>query len=277
MTSEIPDMGAEQSLFITTRTKEQTPFIFNIGFYLFLAACCLSCPLKTYIMKKTKLIPLKVTKVYFYDPSKPSVPSQAINGPAPDRVINSAQSVKSDFDKMTTMGSLGNDFPQSRSIENLNYQKVLLDAVTYRQNLAEKQPNKHSAKPIQDTDKTKQIPNTDTQGTNTPVQQQQQQQQFVLLSPAFSAGNKTFLLSPMGDPRTDTPSKLVLVPLENIDTATQGSPGGTQTHRHTDTEIRNRDTESAAANSYSVYLQQNNLTSYQAHNSRYKQWNMMVR
>jgi len=126
VTSEIPDMGPEQSLFITTRTKEQTPFIFNIGFYLFLAVCCLSCPLKTYIMKKTKLIPLKVTKVYFYDPSKPSavlVPSQAINGPAPDRVINSTQSVKSDYDKMNTMGSIGNDFPQSRSIENLNYQK----------------------------------------------------------------------------------------------------------------------------------------------------------
>jgi len=126
VTSEIPDMGPEQSLFITTRTKEQTPFIFNIGFYLFLAVCCLSCPLKTYIMKKTKLIPLKVTKVYFYDPSKPSavlVPSQAINGPAPDRVINSTQSVKSDYDKMNTMGSISNDFPQSRSIENLNYQK----------------------------------------------------------------------------------------------------------------------------------------------------------
>lgn len=224
-------------------------------------------------MKKTKLIPLKVTKVYFYDPSKPSVPSQAINGPAPDRVINSTQSVKSDFDKMNTMGG-SNDFPQSRSIENLNYQKVLLDAVTYRHNLADKQNSKNSAKiSQQDMVKTKQISNTDTQGTNTPIANQQ----IVLLSPAFCPGNKTFLLSPMADPRNEphTPSKLVLVPLE--DTPTQVLTGATQTHRHTDTEIRNRDTECAAANSYSVFLQQNNLTSYQAPNSRYKQWNMMVR
>jgi len=293
VTSEIPDMGPEQSLFITTRTKEQTPFIFNIGFYLFLAVCCLSCPLKTYIMKKTKLIPLKVTKVYFYDPSKPSavlVPSQAINGPAPDRVINSTQSVKSDYDKMNTMGSIGNDFPQSRSIENLNYQKVLLDAVTHRQNLAEKQSTKHKAKATydtQDTNRNNQIANIDTHGTTPTISNQQ----FVLLSPAFGTGNKTFLLSPMQDPRIDTqtPSKLILVPVENIDVPKQGERGlssalavrtpvqtaATNTDRHTETELMNPDTESAAANSYSLYLQQNNLTSYQPPNSRYKQWNMM--
>merc|ERR1711963_45048 len=102
-------MGPEQSLFITTMSKESTPFVFNFGFYLFLAACCLSCPLKTYIMKKTRLIPLRVTKVYFFDPSKQAaisaiatVPSQEINGPCPDMVINSSQSVKSDYHKMNT-------------------------------------------------------------------------------------------------------------------------------------------------------------------------------
>ena len=102
-------MTPEQSLFITTRTEvskyqiyhheilrmktgkmfwlaglaispclmmffchfqEQTPFIFNIGLYVLLAVCCLACPLKTYIKKKTKLIPLKVSKIYFFDPYK---------------------------------------------------------------------------------------------------------------------------------------------------------------------------------------------------------------
>ena len=50
--------------------QEQTPFIFNIGLYLVLAVCCLACPLKTYIRKKTKLIPLKVSKIYFFDQKK---------------------------------------------------------------------------------------------------------------------------------------------------------------------------------------------------------------
>ena len=99
-------MTPEQSLFITTRTEvskyiitrfwgwrpgrcfesglaispclmmffchfqEQTPFVFNIGLYVLLAVCCLACPLKTYIKKKTKLIPLKVSKIYFFDPYK---------------------------------------------------------------------------------------------------------------------------------------------------------------------------------------------------------------
>ena len=50
--------------------QEQTPFIFNIGLYIVLSACCLACPLKTYIRKKTKLIPLEVSKIYFFDPNK---------------------------------------------------------------------------------------------------------------------------------------------------------------------------------------------------------------
>ena len=73
-------MGPEQSLFITTNSKEERPFMFNIGVYLLLAACCLSCPLKTYIMKKTKLIPLNVTKVYFYDSTKPCPAPVPSNG-----------------------------------------------------------------------------------------------------------------------------------------------------------------------------------------------------
>lgn len=73
-------MGPEQSLFITTNSREESPFMFNIGVYLLLAACCLSCPLKTYIMKKTKLIPLNVTKVYFYDSTKPCPAPVPSNG-----------------------------------------------------------------------------------------------------------------------------------------------------------------------------------------------------
>jgi len=82
VSSEIPDMGREQSLFISTKPKEEMPFIFKIGFFLVLSSLCLSCPLRTLIRKKTKLLPLKVRKVYFADPEKlsPYNHHQAANG-----------------------------------------------------------------------------------------------------------------------------------------------------------------------------------------------------
>ena len=46
------------------------PFVFKIGFFLALSTLCLSCPLRTLIRKKTRLVPLKVRKVYFSDPDK---------------------------------------------------------------------------------------------------------------------------------------------------------------------------------------------------------------
>ena len=289
-------MGPEQSLFITTRTKEQTPFIFNIGFYLFLAAFCLSCPLKTYIMKKTKLIPLKVSKLYFYDPNKPSavpVPSQAINGPttAQERVINSTQSLKSEFDKMNTMEPTSNDFPHSRSVENLNYQKVLLDSVTSRHNTGTPNTTNKNTDTQAKTDTTK---NTDTAiaeklGTLGKTQ-------YMLMSPVFGPGNKTFLLSPMHDSRSDTqtPSKLLLVPIENIDVQDTTTLNTKTLHPQADNSLtrlhgkrdKHKDAgtvqgtggqERVTDNSYSLFLQQNNLTSYQPQNRGYKQWNTMVR
>ena len=45
-TWDIPDMGPNQSIFISTWAKGQTPFILNIGCFLALGATCLSCPLR---------------------------------------------------------------------------------------------------------------------------------------------------------------------------------------------------------------------------------------
>ena len=240
-----------------------------------------------------------MTKVYFYDPSKPSpvpVPSQSINGQmAPYRAVNSTQSMKSDFDKMNIMGPASNEFPQSRSVENFNYQKVLLDAA------------KHRHHPTQDTTRNTQIKNIETHET-AKLTHNMANQQIVLMSPVFGqSGHKSFLLSPMHDPRTDptSPSKFVLVPLEpieNIDVqvptpldSNTHTPNTSQGQRKGEREIssnlsvrtpvhtagpdtdRQTDIDCAASNSYSLYLQQNNLTSYQQPTSRYKQWNMMVR
>jgi hypothetical protein len=61
----------DQSVFISTRAKNQTPVTINIGCYLALAATCLSCPLKTYLRRKTKMLQVKVRKLYYFDPKKP--------------------------------------------------------------------------------------------------------------------------------------------------------------------------------------------------------------
>jgi hypothetical protein len=63
--------------------QEEMPFVFKIGFFLALSTVCLSCPLRTLIRKRTRLVPLKVRKVYFTDPDKPSpIPAHPLNGPA---------------------------------------------------------------------------------------------------------------------------------------------------------------------------------------------------
>ena len=54
-------MGPNQSIFISTSSKKQTPFILNIGCFLALSATCLSCPLRTYLRSNTKLYTVKVS------------------------------------------------------------------------------------------------------------------------------------------------------------------------------------------------------------------------
>ena len=61
-TLDIPDMGPNQSIFICTSSKRQTPFILSIGCFLALGATCLSCPLRTYLRSRTKLYTVKVSK-----------------------------------------------------------------------------------------------------------------------------------------------------------------------------------------------------------------------
>ena len=60
-TLDIPDMGPDQSIFISTLTKKQTPFILSMGCFLALGAACLSCPLRTYLRSNTKLYTVKVS------------------------------------------------------------------------------------------------------------------------------------------------------------------------------------------------------------------------
>ena len=124
---DIPDMGDDQSIFISTRAKHQTPVIINIGCFLALAATCLSCPLKTYLRKKTKLCPVKVRKLYYYDPKKPRpVPTSCQPTSAPNIVIPP----DNENGKMSGRDMVNMDFLPSRSfsveMENLSFRQVRL-------------------------------------------------------------------------------------------------------------------------------------------------------
>ena len=50
----MPGLGTEQSFFVMTKPKAETPIAFNIAMYLFSALICMSCPVRTIIRKKTK-------------------------------------------------------------------------------------------------------------------------------------------------------------------------------------------------------------------------------
>ena len=118
-------MGEDQSVFITTRAKHQTPVTINIGCFLALAATCLSCPLKTYLRKKTKLFQVKVRKLYYYDPKKPlPEPTTYYGDTAPDIVVHSG----SDGGKLCGADTKNMDFLPSRSfsieMENLSFRQV---------------------------------------------------------------------------------------------------------------------------------------------------------
>ena len=126
-TWDIPDMGENQSVFISTRAKHQTPVIVNIGCFLALAATCLSCPLKTYLRKKTKLFTVKVRKLYYYDPKKPMpVPTAFYQDTAPDIAVQAVTETVTV--KMGGGDTKNMDFLPSRSfsieMENLSFRQV---------------------------------------------------------------------------------------------------------------------------------------------------------
>ena len=124
-TWDIPDMGENQSVFISTRARHQTPVIVNIGCFLALAATCLSCPLKTYLKKKTKLFTVKVRKLYYYDPKKPMpVPTAFYRDTAPDIAVQAGN----ETGKIESGNTKNMDFLPSRSfnieMENLSFRQV---------------------------------------------------------------------------------------------------------------------------------------------------------
>ena len=124
---DIPDMGEDQSVFISTRAKNQTPVTINIGCFLALAATCLSCPLKTYLRKKTKMLQVKVRKLYYYDPKKP-MPVPTAFYPGRDTAPDILGQPGTEVVKVGGGGTKNIDFLPSRSfsieMENLSFRQV---------------------------------------------------------------------------------------------------------------------------------------------------------
>ena len=133
-------MGPNQSIFISTWEKGKTPFLLNIGCFLALGATCLSCPLRshiskfinfstfshsrTYLRSKTKHYTVKVKKVYYYDPKKPSPVPSLPRVDLPPEDCCSSDPVKEGEDP----GLRNMAFLPSRAfsveVENLSFRKV---------------------------------------------------------------------------------------------------------------------------------------------------------
>ena len=126
-TLDIPDMGHNQSIFISTFTKNQTPFMLSMGCFLALGAACLSCPLRTYLRSKTKLYTVKVKKIYYYDPKKPSpVPSVQTGAVSVELPLESLD-CSQQFKLTESTNNLPSFLPSrafSIEVENLSFRKV---------------------------------------------------------------------------------------------------------------------------------------------------------
>ena len=212
LTCSIPALGEDQSLFITTREKSETPVAFKIGFFLFLSSLCLSCPLKMFIRKKTKLIPLKVSKVYSYDPGKTS-PLPPLPGTEPknaEEPVNEDYLKKPEDDKLNIL----NEDTSVESLKNSNdpsNEKVLLDAAR----TVHDTNNEMKMKAVSQENETNPKP------AENPPTERPPTQQMVLMSPLY--GQKTVLLSPLY--QTSGESRFVIIPMDTFspDTTSQDS------------------------------------------------------
>lgn len=56
LTCEIPGLEKEQSFFMQTKAKPESSKAFNIASYLTSSLLCMSCPVRTVIRRKTKVL-----------------------------------------------------------------------------------------------------------------------------------------------------------------------------------------------------------------------------
>ena len=152
-------MGPNQSIFISTWAKNQTPFILNIGCFLALGATCLSCPLRsqnfvifrdskksnvqnydrTYLRSKTKHYTVKVKKIYYYDPKKPSpIPCLPSTVELPPEIHDSFTDPIKDGQGQSQGKHMS--FLPSRAfsieVENLSFRKVKTFLQYFKRNLS---------------------------------------------------------------------------------------------------------------------------------------------
>ena len=189
-------MGAEQSFFISTReASAEPPLALNIGFFILLSSLCLSCPLKMFIRKKTRLVTLTVQKVYSYDPGNTSPYPLPTNT---DRQTEEQPGdvIKETDKKVNIVNELTSTATEKESNTNLN-EKVLVDA----------------ALTVHDTNKKVESEAAIPKDVNylEPVEMPSAQR-MVLMSPVY--GQKTVLLSPVYQTRGE--SRFVIIPVDSL-------------------------------------------------------------
>lgn len=206
------------------------PFIFKIGFFLALSFLCLSCPLRTLIRQKTKLVPLKVRKVYFAEAEKRSpFLTNSLNGPG--LTDGSATIYSSQVAHASNLPSLPHTL-----------QKVTLDATTSSpHDLSIPEQNNLNTTHIQPYQNLNleshaaisfKVDMKENKGLN---QLKHEHQNLVMLSPSYN-NCKPMLLSPIFENKQDKTeqSGFLLLPIDSIRNATTPILMESREHLHTD-------------------------------------------
>ena len=206
-------MGPEESLFIATKERRDSPFCFNIVIFLALSCLCLSCPLKMFIRKNTKLMTLKVRKVYSYDPGSttPLPPTALAEQHNDEEPVKESDGETKEVKKIDIVNELSSATSAKESNTNMT-DKVLVDAA-----LTDHESNKKEDKPTNRAN----VLNQDSVNNKTTESliDMSSTQKMVLMSPMY--GDKTVLLSPVYQSMGE--SRFVIIPVDTIsaDTAAQ--------------------------------------------------------
>jgi len=216
---ELPHFGQEQSIFVSARQKSETSIAFNIGIYLLTSFFCMSCPVRTIIRRKTKLLKLKIHKSYWYEPGKtsplPPLPVLEIDFELKDNSENKKKvdnadgnnhspNMRKDLNEFTT--SPGSEKRSSVYVEE---KKLLNEAIE------EESKIKNGKSELSKFSKSV---------TNTLENEDQFEEKMVLLSEGY--GERTIMLSPLV--QTSTDMRYLIIPVEGSE-VTGNETGGSST------------------------------------------------
>lgn len=198
LTCEIPGLEKEQSFFMQIKAKSESSKAFNIASYLTSSILCMSCPVRTVIRRKTKLLKLKVNKTYIFEPGK--------NSPLPP-LPTYEKSLENDIveqDPANEQKENPNEFilspeKEKRSSINITEKKLLQEAIQEEQTKIDKQ--------------------SIDEGTKNEEGKVMHNEKMILLSDDY--GERTIMISPLMQTRRD--KRYLVLPVEEREDNNQGN------------------------------------------------------